>query len=125
MYNRRIVLATSLLAPISLAATIPSNLIYRQALSLASDLPASWSYKGCFIDPMANRTLKKASRSTTDMTGTSCLTWCASRGFNIAGTEWSSEVNLSACLTTTATPMLTLTVLLRIRSARPHRRGRC
>ncbi|KAG7108844.1 WSC domain-containing protein like [Verticillium longisporum] len=54
-----------------------------------AEIAGGWTYQGCYID--INRSLTGASRVSADMTNEVCATFCASRGFAYAGTEWYQE----------------------------------
>ncbi|AEO53498.1 glyoxal oxidase like protein [Thermothelomyces thermophilus ATCC 42464] len=60
-------------------------------LSIPTDLPDSWEYQGCYTD-VPGRTINSASYADgTNMTNAACLSYCASKGFPYAGTEYSVE----------------------------------
>ncbi|KAL2154832.1 hypothetical protein VTH82DRAFT_3508 [Thermothelomyces myriococcoides] len=60
-------------------------------LSIPTDLPDSWEYRGCYTD-VPGRTINSASYSDdANMTIAACLDYCASEGFPYAGTEYSVE----------------------------------
>ncbi|ETI20140.1 hypothetical protein G647_08174 [Cladophialophora carrionii CBS 160.54] len=50
-----------------------------------------WSYVGCGTDNYYNRILTGASQSNDQMTNEACAAFCESKGFSIAGTEYSRE----------------------------------
>ncbi len=94
MYSHiRSLVLTGLLAPLPFVASIPLALV---PLETAPDLPYTWDYKGCFIDRVGNRALKRAATSDHEMTGGLCSRWCAEQGYNLAGTEWGREVHAHA-----------------------------
>ncbi|KAJ8106806.1 hypothetical protein OPT61_g9299 [Boeremia exigua] len=89
MYSTRSFIITGLVVPWPFAASIPLAAV---PLETAPDLPYTWDYKGCFIDRVGNRALKRAATSDHEMTGGLCSRWCAEQGYNLAGTEWGREV---------------------------------
>lgn len=95
MYKDYVLLVTSLFVPLSLGAFIPFNLVYRQTLPHATELPDNWSYKGCFVDRIGGRALNGSLITSDHMSGAACVSWCVGLGFNVAGTEWGDEVRLS------------------------------
>jgi hypothetical protein len=50
-----------------------------------------WMYIGCGFDSVSDRTLTGASRRSDDMTVESCVDFCASKGFSVAGMEYATE----------------------------------
>ncbi|EXJ54754.1 murein transglycosylase [Cladophialophora yegresii CBS 114405] len=50
-----------------------------------------WSYVGCGTDNYYNRILTGASKSDDQMTNEACAAFCDSKGFSVAGTEYSKE----------------------------------
>lgn len=62
------------------------------SLAPASDLPSGWKYAGCSVDNLNPRSLPLAFyRDSFGMTGETCIAFCNSKGYNVAGTEYSSE----------------------------------
>ena len=56
------------------------------------DLTSSgWSYVGCGTDNYFNRILNSANTAKDDMTNEKCVAFCESKGFSVAGTEYSKE----------------------------------
>lgn len=53
-------------------------------------LPTSWSYKGCYTDGVAGRTLRSSATAGADMTAAKCIAYCGARGYSLAGTEYSN-----------------------------------
>jgi len=109
MYHFRSFLIAGLSVPFS--ASIPLSV---PLLETAPDLPYTWEYKGCFVDRVGNRALKRAIVSDGEMTGGWCARWCSEQGYNLAGTEWGREVQLSERLSLIS--KLTMPVLLWIRA---------
>lgn len=54
-------------------------------------LPTGWAAAGCRTEATSGRALNGYSFSSSNMTNELCTTTCASRGFTIAGTEYSRE----------------------------------
>jgi hypothetical protein len=50
-----------------------------------------WSFVGCGTDNYYNRILTGASQSNDQMTNEACAAFCESKGFSVAGTEYSRE----------------------------------
>lgn len=70
----------------------------------ASNLPANWTYAGCYNDSQADRTLSGANTySTADMNATFCIAFCTSQKYVYAGTEYSSQCWCSNSITAGAT----------------------
>ncbi|KAF2737108.1 WSC-domain-containing protein [Polyplosphaeria fusca] len=85
----RIVLA--FLAPVATFA-LTTHHHSKRDLTPATDLPASWTYSGCYVDSVSARALKSASYvDASGLTGASCVDFCRSKGYPIAGTEYSTE----------------------------------
>lgn len=60
--------------------------------SPASNLPTGWAYSGCFVDSVSARSLGSAEYyDNSGMTAKSCIAFCSSKGFAVAGTEYSRE----------------------------------
>ena len=58
----------------------------------ATNLPAGWQYSGCTIDSTSYRTLNAAvTYDNSGLTAQSCIAFCASKGYPVAGTEFSAE----------------------------------
>lgn len=57
------------------------------------DLTATknFAYLGCGTDDISSRTLTGASTNSDDMTNEKCVDFCTSKGFTIAGTEYSTQ----------------------------------
>lgn len=92
MYDKHSLLVTALVAPLAFGASVPLDLVRRQALTPAVDLPYQWSYKGCYIDRVGKRALYRAMTSSAAMSGGLCARWCSEQGYTFAGTEWTREV---------------------------------
>lgn len=73
------------------AATIRLPRDAAPALAPASTLPSGWQYAQCRIDAVNPRSLSLAGNYDTAMTGETCIAFCASKGYNVAGTEYSRE----------------------------------
>ncbi|KAI0687522.1 WSC-domain-containing protein [Earliella scabrosa] len=54
-------------------------------------LPSGWSQVGCIAEGRNGRALTGASTTSPSMTRTACASFCASKGFNLAGVEFSNE----------------------------------
>ncbi|OCH94040.1 WSC-domain-containing protein [Obba rivulosa] len=82
--------------PSSVPASVPSSVAAPAASSTATasnstiDLPAGWSAAGCVSDTL-QRTLNHDAFTGTTMTVASCVSWCDSRGWSMAGLEYSRE----------------------------------
>src|ERR1700753_2929064 len=59
--------------------------------AVLSAIPSDWIFKGCYLDSVADRSLQGASTSSSTMTNEACISFCASQGFNLAGTEFAAE----------------------------------
>ena len=51
-------------------------------------LPENWSYKGCYMDSVAARTLRSSATGSADMSAEKCIAYCSVRGYSLAGTEY-------------------------------------
>jgi hypothetical protein len=59
-----------------------------------TELPGSWSWKGCYSDAVGNRAFGPNGVETESLTLNSaeyCLNYCASLGYDAAGTEYSKQ----------------------------------
>lgn len=73
------------------ASAIVSSL---PSFSATANLPPGWKYQGCFTDTVNPRTLPKLAPYTmnnTFVTSTNCVSYCSSKGYNFAGTEYGGE----------------------------------
>lgn len=57
----------------------------------ASGLPAGWTNSGCNADKPSNRVINGLRLTANNMTWSSCVSQCASRGYWYAGVEYGSE----------------------------------
>ncbi|KAK4034106.1 glyoxal oxidase N-terminus-domain-containing protein [Parachaetomium inaequale] len=72
-------------------------------LAVPGELPGSWEYEGCYTD-VPGRTINGASYADgANMTIEACLTYCSSKGFAYAGTEYSVECFCGSSLAAAAT----------------------
>ncbi|KAF2864815.1 glyoxal oxidase N-terminus-domain-containing protein [Massariosphaeria phaeospora] len=71
-----------------IASTDALTIAKRQAP--ATNLPDQWSYAGCYSDSTASRSLRSAA-PVGDMSAQKCITYCNTRGYKFAGTEYSNE----------------------------------
>ncbi|KAH8891648.1 glyoxal oxidase like protein [Thozetella sp. PMI_491] len=87
------------LSAIGLAlVSLSSAAVSRRAVGPPAVLPGSWQYLGCYVD-VAGRTLQDASYADgAAMTDESCIAFCTSKGFQYAGTEYSSECYCGSAL---------------------------
>ncbi|KAJ3128526.1 hypothetical protein HK098_004156 [Nowakowskiella sp. JEL0407] len=63
-----------------------------------TNLPTGWSYKGCLMDG-APRSLQGAVYMGNDVQPSTCIAYCVSRGFKLAGLEYSNECYCSNSIT--------------------------
>nr|CEG04248.1 unnamed protein product [Fusarium clavum] len=61
------------------------------AAPVATDLPGSWSYAGCYIDPPGRAMEAAPGGPSKDMTPQKCIATCIKAGFKIAGLEYAEE----------------------------------
>ncbi|CAO1626462.1 unnamed protein product [Jaminaea pallidilutea] len=78
--------ASSTMATTTTSATTASL----QPLSTATSLPSGFSNRGCYVDS-GDRTLSSISYSNSTNSPQQCASFCRSKGFRFAGTEYSSE----------------------------------
>jgi hypothetical protein len=65
---------------------------HRRDLPPASSLPNGWTSAGCFLDSVSSRALSSASYAdSSGMTAQSCIAFCSSNGYPVAGTEYARE----------------------------------
>ena len=76
---------------------------HKRALSLPNDLPAGWSYTGCYTDSVGARTLPGATFNGNTMTDESCVSFCLNKGYPYAGTEYGGECYCGTTIASTAT----------------------
>lgn len=67
-------------------------------------LPSGWAAAGCRTEATSGRALSGYSFSSSNMTNELCVSTCASRGFTIAGTEYSRECYCGNSYNTGSTP---------------------
>ncbi|KAJ7120963.1 glyoxal oxidase N-terminus-domain-containing protein [Mycena epipterygia] len=60
-------------------------------------LPSGWSYAGCVREPTSGRTLTNYSFTDPGMTVDKCVATCNSKGFHIAGAEYSADYITDEC----------------------------
>lgn len=61
------------------------------ALVLPTNLTSGWTYTGCYTDSIGSRSLGNAFSQNGQMTGETCVAFCNSRGYAVAGTEYYTE----------------------------------
>ncbi|WVW79154.1 hypothetical protein I302_101120 [Kwoniella bestiolae CBS 10118] len=67
---------------------------YKETASFTTStisVPAGWTKLGCLAEPKGSRALTGASMTDQTMTPTKCINFCSSKGFSLAGVEWSVE----------------------------------
>lgn len=67
------------------------DLFYNAAKTPTNPTPAGWTQTGCYTEATNGRALTGYSFSANNMTWQSCLDTCQSKGFKLAGVEWSRE----------------------------------
>jgi hypothetical protein len=65
------------------------NLWNNPSLYPSISYPAGWSSYGCMTEATSGRALSKYSFSSSSMTPQLCMTTCQSKGYSLAGTEYS------------------------------------
>ncbi|KAL2072787.1 hypothetical protein VTL71DRAFT_12130 [Oculimacula yallundae] len=73
------------------ALSVLTNTALVNSNTAASALLASWTSKGCYSDNYPSRVLSGSSTSSASMTLESCVGFCNSAGFSLAGLENGSE----------------------------------
>lgn len=63
----------------------PSNVV------AAAVLPSGWAASGCMTEATTGRALLNATTSSSSMDTTTCVNYCATKGFRIAGVEYGME----------------------------------
>lgn len=67
------------------------NLRYRSLAVRDTPPPTGWEVKGCYTDDSTSRTLYSLSTSADNMTTESCIGYCSTNGYPLAGTEYGRE----------------------------------
>ncbi|WWC64285.1 uncharacterized protein I303_106895 [Kwoniella dejecticola CBS 10117] len=62
-----------------------------QFVTSTIQIPSGWKKLGCLAEPSGSRALTAARTTDQAMTPTKCLNFCASKGYSLAGVEWSVE----------------------------------
>ena len=57
----------------------------------ATNLPAGWSYRGCWVDNAQGRIMLGPLADTNTMTIESCINTCISNGYKVAGLQYSNQ----------------------------------
>ncbi|THU87877.1 copper radical oxidase [Dendrothele bispora CBS 962.96] len=70
------------------ASSVPQR---RQSLTRPNDLPAGWSYAGCWVDNAHGRIIENTQPGNSGLTVESCIATCAGQGFSVAGMEFADE----------------------------------
>lgn len=65
--------------------------------------PAGWETKGCYTDNGSTRTLYELNTAADDMTTASCINYCSSNSYPLAGTEYGRECYCGRSLAASAT----------------------
>ncbi|KAJ7758795.1 copper radical oxidase [Mycena maculata] len=60
-------------------------------LGIATDLPAPWTYVGCFIDNANGRIVANEEPDDTELTIESCVSTCSAQNFTVASAEYSVQ----------------------------------
>ena len=82
------------LALLSPATTFAASIFLPRDVSPAeaSSLPTGLTYSGCFVDSVSARSLNSArTYDNSGLTAASCVAFCSSQGYSVAGTEYSAE----------------------------------
>ncbi|WVQ94806.1 hypothetical protein IAU59_001889 [Kwoniella sp. CBS 9459] len=67
---------------------------YKETATLSTvtiPIPSGWTKLGCLAEPSGSRALKAASTTDQTMTPEKCISFCSSKGYSLAGVEWSVE----------------------------------
>ncbi|WWC91451.1 uncharacterized protein L201_006397 [Kwoniella dendrophila CBS 6074] len=78
---------------------------YKETASFTTSsipVPAGWTKLGCLAEPSGSRALTAASTTDQTMTPTKCINFCASKGYSLAGVEWSVECYCGNSVTKTS-----------------------
>lgn len=84
-------LASSTKVPSSTASSTKSSSSVASPTSGAGNLPAGWTYKGCYIDNANGRVLPVQQPDSTTQTVESCISACSQLGYSVSGTEYGSQ----------------------------------
>lgn len=77
-----------------------------QGQSFFTDLTSSgWGYQGCGADNYYNRAFTGASTSSSGMTNEQCVQFCGSKGFSVAGSEYSNQCYCANSIPASAQPV--------------------
>lgn len=69
----------------------PTQIDYSDQSGFVDLTSKGWGYTGCGTDDYYNRALTGANTANDQMTNENCVAFCESKGFSIAGTEYSRE----------------------------------
>lgn len=79
----------ALLAP---ATTFAASIFLPRDVSPPDTLPKGWRYSGCYVDSVSARSLDSdRTFDNNGMTAASCIAFCSSEGYSLAGTEYTAE----------------------------------
>lgn len=82
---------TSTVSSASLSHNRLHQIHHRSLAARAASPPTGWESKGCYTDNSGSRTLYSLSTANDTMTTESCISYCASNGYPLAGTEYGRE----------------------------------
>jgi hypothetical protein len=73
--------------PVPTTPTAPTG----PAPTQPGNLPANWTYAGCYIDNANGRILPNQQPDSTNLTSANCINECAGLGYKVAGTQYASQ----------------------------------
>ncbi|KAK7452115.1 hypothetical protein VKT23_012220 [Stygiomarasmius scandens] len=83
-----LVFALGFLSTYAQATSVPQR---RQSLSIPKNLPAGWTYAGCWVDNAHGRIIENGQPGNNALTVESCIATCKGQGFSVAGMEFADE----------------------------------
>ena len=77
--------------PVSILVPSDPNAPTPALVPAQTPIPTGWTELGCIAEAPSGRALTGASTTSPNMTRAACVDFCASKGFSIAGAEFSDE----------------------------------
>ena len=85
--------------PDAVPATCPTTPIGTPKIYFTDMTASNWEYVGCANDSVSDRTFQGASTSSDSMTVETCVEYCKSQGYSLAGLEYASQYVHSSIVT--------------------------
>ncbi|KFY34113.1 hypothetical protein V494_07045 [Pseudogymnoascus sp. VKM F-4513 (FW-928)] len=81
----------SLLLLSAITPSLAATTVVKRASVNAASLPENWTYKGCYVDSVAARSLSGGAMNSDALTESACASFCGTKGFKYAGVEYGVE----------------------------------